>query len=132
MTTFSAAALVAQCQTIHHRAISAAVSIAETAAQWHASDSPLIQLSTELKGLGETAFKLGEKLGGIGLISQGLQHTITDRLEKCASAEAIVERGTGVSSAQQLPIDQDLLSTYQGWVSLETSVLQGLVEAIQM
>lgn len=132
MTAFSAAALAAQCQTLHHRAISAAVSIAETAAQWHASDSPLISLSTKLKELGETAFEVGEKLGHTELISQNLQNAIIDRLEKCVSAEAIVEKGAGVSETRQLPIGQDLLLKYQSWVSLETSVMQVLVEALQM
>lgn len=132
MTTFSAAALVAQCQTIHHRALSAATSIAETVAQWSASDSPFTQVSINLKDLGEMVFELGDKLGSTKLISQKLQHTLADRLEKCARAEAIVEKGTGVSAAQQLPIDADLLSKYESWMGIETSVMQGLVEAIQV
>lgn len=77
-------------------------------------------------------FELGNKLGSTELISPRLQHTLTDRLEKCASAEAIVEKGTGVSAAQELPLDQGLLSKYESWVGLETAVMQGLVDAIQM
>ncbi|KAK7712472.1 hypothetical protein SLS64_004856 [Diaporthe eres] len=132
MTPFSAAALAAQCQTIHHRALSAATSIDETVAQWNASDSPFTQVSINLKELGETVFELGDKLGSTKLISQRLQHTLADRLEKCARAEAIVEKGTGVSAAQELPVDAGLLSKYESWVGLETSVMRGLVEAIQM
>lgn len=132
MATFSAVALAAQCQTIRDRAISAAVDVAETAAQWHASDSPLIDLSTKLKDLSEAASQLGDKLSGTELISQNLQNAIKDRLEKCASAEAIIEEGTGVSATQQLPISQDLLSKYESWTSLETSAVQGLVEALEM
>lgn len=132
MTPFSAAALAAQCQTIHHRALSAATRIAETVAQWNASDSPFTQVSINLRELGETVFELGDKLGSTKLISQRLQHTLADRLEKCARAEAIVEKGAGISAAQELPIDAGLLSEYESWVSLETSVMQGLVEAIQV
>ena len=132
MTAFSAAALAAQCQTIHHRTISAAVSVAETAAQWHASDSPLIQLSTKFRELGEAACELGVKLSAIELVSQTLQNAIIDRIKKCVFAEGIVEKGSGVSETRQLPIDRDLLSKYESWMSLETSVMQGLVEAMQM
>ncbi|KAG6353438.1 hypothetical protein INS49_005619 [Diaporthe citri] len=132
MTPFSAAAFAAQCQTIHHRALSAATSIAETVAQWSASDSPFTQVSINLKELSETVFELGDKLGSTKLVSQRLQHTLADRLEKCARAEAIVEKGTGVSVAQQLPVDAGLLSKYETWLGLETSVMQGLVEAIQV
>lgn len=132
MTAFSAAALAAQCQTIHHRALSAATSIAEAAAQWNPSDSPFTQVSINLKELSETVFELGDKLGSTKLISLRLQHTLTDRLEKCARAEAIVEKGTGVSVAQQLPVDSGLLSKYDSWVGLETSVMQRLVGAIQV
>lgn len=132
MTPFSTAALGAQCQTIHHRALSAAISIAESVAQWNASDSPLTQVSINLKRLGETVLELGDKLGSTELISQRLQHRLTDRLEKCARAEALVERGTGVSAAKQLPVDAGLLSKYEAWLGLETSVMQGLVEAIQL
>lgn len=132
MATFTAAALAAQCQTIHHRALSAATSISETVAQWNASDSPLTQVSINLKELSKTMFELGNKLGSTELISPRLQHTLADRLEKCACAEAIVEKGTGVSAAQELPLDQGLVSTYESWVDLETAVMQGLVDAIQM
>lgn len=132
MTAFSAAALAAQCQTIHHRALSAATSIAESVAQWNASDSPLTQVSINLKELGEMVLELGDRLGSTKLISQGLQHTLADRLEKCACAEVIVEKGTGVSAAQQLPIDAGLVSKYESWLGLEASAMQGLVEAIQM
>jgi hypothetical protein len=132
MTTFSVAALAAQCQTIHHRALSAATSIDESVAPWNASDSPLTQVSINLKELSKAVFELGDKLGSTKLISEGLKHTLTDRLDKCARAEAIVENGTGVSAPQQLPIEADLLSKYMSWVGLETSVIQGLGEAIQV
>jgi hypothetical protein len=132
MTIFPAAGLAAECQSIHQRAVSAAASIAETAAQWHASDSPLLQLSTKLKGLGEAASELGEKLSNTELVSRTLQSVVVDQLQKCDIAEGVVERGTGVSDFRQLPIDQGLLSKYESWVNLETSVLQGLVEAMQM
>lgn len=107
------------------------MSIAETVAQWNASDSPLTQVSLNLKELGETAGELGDRLGDAELISQRLQHTLTDRLEKCAYAEEVVEKGTGAVAAKQLPIDDGLLSKYEHWASLETSVMQILVEAIQ-
>lgn len=132
MATFSAAALAAQCQTIHDRAISTAVGIAENAGQWHASDSPLIQLSTRLKGLGEAALQLGDKLSGTELVSQDLQNVIKDRLEKCASAEEIVEQGASVSATRQLPISQGLLSKYESWAILETSAIQSLLVALEM
>lgn len=132
MTTFSAAALATQCQTIHHRALSAAISINEAVAQWNASDSPLSQVSSNLKELSETVYQLGNKLSDTKLVSQRLQHTLVDRLEKCVRAEAIVEKDTGNSAAQHFPIDEGLLSKYGSWASLETSAMQGLVEAIQM
>lgn len=132
MTTFSTAALAAECQTIHHRALSAATSIDESVAQWNASDSPLTQVSINLKELSETVSKLGDTLGSTKLNSERLQHTLTDQLEKCARAEAIVEKGTGIAAAQQLPIDAGLLSKYESWVGLEISVMQGLVKAIQV
>lgn len=132
MTAFSAAALAAECQTIHHRALSAATSIDESMAQWNASDSPLTQVSINLKELSKTVSELGDKLGSTKLVSERLQHTLADQLEQCARAEAIVEKGTGISAAQQLPIDAELLSKYESWVGLEVSVMQGLVEAIQV
>ena len=132
MTSLSAAALATKCQTIHHRALSSAISINETMARWNVSDSPLNQVSINLKELSETASQLGDVLGDTKLISQRLQHTLTDRLEKCARAEAIVEKGTGISTAQPAPVDEGLLSKYGSWVGLETSVMQGFVEAIQV
>ncbi|KAG8165794.1 hypothetical protein KVR01_004346 [Diaporthe batatas] len=132
MSTFSAAALSARCQSIHDRVISAAAGIGESAAQRHASDSPLIQLSAKLRELGEAALQLGSKLSGTEPISQDLQNAIKDRLEKCASAEAIVEEGTAVSKTRLLPISQDLLSKYSSWASLETSAMESLVEALEM
>ncbi|KAL1860363.1 hypothetical protein Daus18300_009276 [Diaporthe australafricana] len=107
------------------------MSIAETVAQWNASDSPLSQVSVNLKELGETVGELGDRLGDAELVSQRLQHTLTDRLQKCSYAEEIVEKGTGVSAAKQLPIDEGLLSKYAHWMGLETSVMQILVEATQ-
>ncbi|KAI3391310.1 hypothetical protein diail_7617, partial [Diaporthe ilicicola] len=108
------------------------MSIAEIVAQWNASDSPLTQVSTNLKELGEAALELGNRLGDSQLISLTLQHALTDQLEKCAHAETTVEKETGVAAAQQLPIDEVLLSNYAHWASQETSVMQILVEAIQV
>lgn len=132
MTAFSAAALAAECQTIHHRALSAATSIDQSVAQWNASDSPITQVSINLKEFSRTVSELGDKLGSTKLISERLQHTLADQLDQCARAEAIVEKGTGISAAQQLPIDPGLLSKYESWVGLEVSVVEGLVEAIQV
>lgn len=132
MTAFSAAALAAECRTIHQRALSAATSIDESMAQWNANDSPITQVSINLKELSKTVSELGDKLGSAKLISERLQHTLADQLEQCARAEAILEKGTGIAAAQQLPIDANLLSKYESWVGLEISVMQGLVEAIQV
>lgn len=132
MTAFSAAALAAQCQATHHRALSAATSIAETVAHRNASDFPFTQLSTNLKKLGETVLELGDRLSRHEVISPRLQQTLTDRLDKCDTAEAIVERGTVDYTDELIPIEERLLSTFESWTGLETSVMQRLVEATQM
>lgn len=132
MTAFSAAALAAECQTIHHLALSAATNIDESVAKWNASDSPPTQVSANLKELGATVSELGEKLGSSKMISERLQHTLADRLEQCDCGVSIVNHSTRLSDAQQLPIDAGLLSKYESWLGLEISVMQGLVEAIQV
>ncbi|KAJ0104189.1 hypothetical protein J7T55_001676 [Diaporthe amygdali] len=132
MTTFSAAVHAAQCQAIQHRALSATLKIAENVSQWNGSDSPFTEVSMKLKELSEAAFELGNKLGEAGQISERLHNTLTDRLEKCAYAETIVEKETGAFAAQQFPVDEVLLSKYEHWAGLETSVMKALVEAIQI
>ena len=68
-----------------------------------------------------------------------LRATMTDEIwivqgwiDKCDNIEVVVERCAVAYPGELIPSEEDRLSTCENWTGLETSVMQTLVEAIQM
>ena len=129
MTAFSGVSQSSLCTTISHRALSAAVELDELTEVAQFSGLP-----NRLRQYSKVAESLADSIGRASVISEELQDTLSQFLNSCAQAAAVLEKeikALGSRQPNEPPINPTVLSEFERWAALATQAFELLQQIVQ-